>query len=49
MKQVESSLKRQKYQTPRAEIINIETQTVLCTSSMQGNNTENVTIETFDF
>ena len=49
MKQLESSLKKQKYQSPRAEIINIETQNVLCLSSMQGNTTQNVTIETFDF
>lgn len=49
MKQPENSLERQKYQSPSAEIINIETQSVLCISSMRGNTTENVTIETFGF
>ncbi len=46
MKQKENSLKRQNYEPPKVEIINLEIQGVLCASALQGN-TENVTVEVF--
>lgn len=46
MKQKENSLKRQNYEPPKVEIINLEIQGVLCASALQGNN-ENVTVEVF--
>ena len=49
MRQTENSLKRQTYEPPRAEIINLETQGVLCSSALMGNSTESVTTETFVF
>ena len=52
MKQNESSLKRQTYLPPCAEIIQIESQTVLCASggaSFGGNSTEGVTTTGFDW
>lgn len=48
MKQKESGLKkRQPYQPPRVEIIEIETQGVLCGSAMRGNSNESVGISDF--
>ena len=51
MKQNESSLRRQSYLPPYAEIIQIESQTVLCASGvvtgMKGNTTEGVGISDF--
>ena len=51
MKQNESSLRRLTYQPPCAEIIQIESQTVLCASGvvtgMKGNTTEGVGISDF--
>ena len=51
MKQNESSLRRQSYLPPCAEIIQIESQTVLCASGvvtgMKGNTTEGVGISDF--
>lgn len=48
MKQKESSIKRHPYLPPRAEIIGMETQGVLCGSAINGNNnTEGVGISDF--
>lgn len=51
MKQKESSLRRQTYLPPCAEIIQIESQPVLCASGevtgMNGNTTEGVGISEF--
>lgn len=53
MKQNESSLRRLTYLPPCAEIIQIESQTVLCASGgvtgMKGNTTEGVGISGFDW
>lgn len=49
MKKTENNAKKQTYQAPRAEVINMETVTVLCGSGMGGNNTENVGISGFDW
>lgn len=53
MKQNESSLRRLTYLPPCAEIIQIESQTVLCASggasSLGGNSTEGVTTTGFDW
>ena len=52
MKQKESSLRRQTYLPPCAEIIQIESQTVLCASggaSFGGNSTEGVTTTGFNW
>lgn len=49
MKQKESSLRRQTYLPPCAEIIQIESQTVLCASGLGGNSTEGVTTTGFDW
>ena len=49
MKQTENNSKKHTYQPPRAEIIKIETATVLCGSDMGGNKTENVGISGFDW
>lgn len=49
MNQKESSLKRQPYLPPRAEILELEPQSVLCSSAIDGNSTEAVTTGTFIF
>lgn len=49
MKQNGNSPKRQTYAAPRAEIIAIERQTVLCGSGINGNSTESVGISGFDW
>lgn len=41
--------RRLPYQPPCAEIINIETECVLCSSGLMGNSTESVTTEIFAF
>lgn len=42
-------MRKQSYEAPRAEVIVIETQVVLCASGAQGSNTENITVEPFEF
>lgn len=49
MKQTENNAKKQTYQAPRAEVVNMESVTVLCGSAMNGNSTENVGINGFDW
>lgn len=50
MKTQTDSLKlRKTYQPPRAEIIGMVTQSVLCNSALIANTTEAVTTETFVF
>lgn len=53
MKQNSNSLRRQSYLPPCAEIIQIESQTVLCASggasTLGGNSTEGVGISGFDW
>lgn len=40
---------RQTYQPPKAEIIELVTQGVLCASGIRGNSTESVGISSFDW
>ena len=42
-------MKLKRYEAPRAEVIFIEAQGVLCASGMQNSNTENITVEPFEF
>lgn len=43
-------MKLKHYEAPRAEVIFIEAQGVLCASGMQGNSsTENITVQPFEF
>jgi hypothetical protein len=42
-------MKKPVYESPRAEIIAIETQGVLCASGMKNSSTESITIEGFEF
>ena len=43
------SRRRGTYQSPKAELINLELPTVLCASTMRGNSTEGVTTTGFDW
>lgn len=49
MKQTNNRQKGQKYEAPRVEVINIETQNVLCASGMKDSSTESIIIEGFNF
>lgn len=40
-------LQKQSYETPRVEVVEIESQVVLCGSGMKGNSTESFSIGTF--
>ena len=43
------SPKGQKYEAPRAEVIAIETQGVLCASGMKNSSTESINVQGFSF
>ena len=49
MRQKQNGLKRPTYQPPRAEIIQLETLRVLCSSALIGYSTEQVGYDTFIF
>ncbi len=42
-------MKKMSYEAPRAEIIIIEAQGVLCASGMQNSSTENINVQGFEF
>ena len=47
MKQTRNRLKRQTYQPPKALVIEIEPQSVMCGSGIRGNSTESVGVSEF--
>lgn len=42
-------MKKLNYEAPRAEVIVIEAQGVLCASGLQNSSTENITVQPFEF